>query len=116
MLAPRANETFFDQLDRNASRFEDGATHDLLMQMQKANPTDRYPVRCGDDPRFFESNGKIYFESRSTSWPPSDTWDQYHYVTHIENGQAIEACHFRFTTEVAGTAVDPLTLRPAPPK
>jgi hypothetical protein len=109
-------ETFFDLLDRNASRFEDGATRDLLMQMQKASPTSRYPVQCGNDPRFFESNGKIYFESRPTNWPPSDTSDQYHYITQIENGQAIEACHFRFTTEVAGTAVDPLALRPAPPK
>jgi hypothetical protein len=108
---PGCDETFFDLLDRNAARFEDGVNRDLLMHMQKADPKDRYPLRCGNDPRFFEDSGKIYFESRPAGWPPTNAWDQYHFVTQIENGKAIDACQFRFETSVTGATVDPKALK-----
>jgi hypothetical protein len=78
-----------------------GKYHDLIMQMQKANPTNRYPILpCGNSPRFFEYQSKLYFESTPTEWPPVDVWHQYHTVDRIEAGQVRDVCGIQFQSEV----------------
>jgi hypothetical protein len=93
---------FFDLLDRNGTRFEDGPKRDMLMTMQKADPTNRYPVLpCGNQPSFFKFKGKVYFESRPKVWPPVDQWHQYHHLTRVDNGQVVNVCDYRFRTMVS---------------
>jgi len=96
------DETFFDLVDRNATRFEGGERRDLLMQLQGANPSNRYPILpCRNSPSFFSYRGRIYFENKPANWPPVDAWNQYHRVTRVERGRVVDVCDFRFRTRTA---------------
>jgi hypothetical protein len=95
------DETFFDLVDKNATRFESGPRRELLMQLQGADPSNRYPILpCGNNPSFFKYKGKIYFENKPAVWPPRDAWHQYHRVTRGEEGRVIEVCDFKIKTRV----------------
>jgi len=95
------DEVFFDLVDRNGTRFEDGPKRDLLMELQKADPNNRYPVLpCGNQPSFFRFKGKVYFESRPKVWPPVDQSNQYHHLTRVDNGHVVNVCDYRFRTVV----------------
>ena len=96
------DEVFFDQVDSNGAHFEPGPKRSLLMDLQEADPSDRYPIRpCANKPNFFEYQGRIYFENKPATWPPIDAWDQYHRVARINAGKAEDVCGFTFSTAVA---------------
>lgn len=95
------DETFYETVDANATQFVSGPKRDLLMKLQKADPSNRYPILpCGNSPRFFAYKKRVYFETKPSSWPPVDTWNQYHRVTTINDGQVKDVCDFRFETKV----------------
>ena len=93
--------TFYDLLDTAGTSFDDGPKRDLLLKLQNISPGDRFPVRCQNKPRFFTHQGKIHFETRPTTWPPIDDWNQYHEVRMIDAGQVREVCDFRLKTRVS---------------
>lgn len=103
-------QTFFELMDRDATRFETGPSRDLLWKLQAGQPDNRYPLQCGNDPRFFEFDGRVLFETRPMRWPPADTSDQYHLVNEVDGGRVVETCRFRFVTETSWQAVDPASL------
>ncbi|MGL5631526.1 MAG: hypothetical protein ACRDD3_04110, partial [Azovibrio sp.] len=90
-------EMFFDQLNTSGNQFESGPKQSLLMALQQANPSSRYPVRCGNNPKFFEYQGKIYFENKPSTWPPVDKYQEYHRVARINDGKVEDVCDFSFS-------------------
>jgi tetratricopeptide (TPR) repeat protein len=97
---------FYELLDDNAAHFKEGDISELLSEVQSANFGGRYPTQCGNDPRFFEHNGEVYFESRPAQWPPADQWTQYHYVKSIQRNKVVDVCSFSFATRVRGVSVE----------
>ena len=94
-------ETFFDQVDEQGSRFESGPRRDLLIAMQGISDANRFPVLpCGNNPRFFRYRGQTFFETRPAQWPPIDDWEQYHRVLRIRGGKVEDVCGFAFSTSV----------------
>jgi hypothetical protein len=93
---------FFDQVDADGAQFLSSDKRKLLIDLQGADPSNRYPILpCQNQPKFFEYNGKIYFESRPITWPPIDSWNQYHRVSRIASGKVMDVCGFSFKTTVS---------------
>ncbi len=105
VAGPGCEEVFFDEVDRNGAHFESGPKRDLLIKLEGATPTNRYPILpCGNKADFFKYQGKTYFENEPETWPPVDQWDQYHRVTRIDNGEVVNVCNFKFETHVEALA------------
>jgi hypothetical protein len=85
---------FYDLLDTTGQRLVSGPQHALLMQLQNANPSHRYPILCGNKARFFTYHGKIYFENKPATWPPIDDLNQYHRVARIGRGSVVDRVRF----------------------
>lgn len=97
------DEFFYEIVTADGSQFVDGPQREMLMQLQHAMPTNRYPILpCGNKPTFFSYKNRIYFETKPAKWPPIDKWNQYHRVTTIINGKVKEVCDFQFETTVKG--------------
>lgn len=93
---------FYDTLDQSGQNLASNSKHDLLMKLQNAEPSNRYPILpCSNKARFFSYHGKVHFESKPTTWPPIDEWNQYHRVTRIDRGRVIDVCNFKFETSVS---------------
>ena len=104
-------EEFFDVASETGDRLADGTDHELIAKMQHLTDN-RYPVSpCGNSPRFFAYGNKIYFESKAAQWPPVDTWNEYHFVTRIDNAQVHEVCGMTFEPHVVGH--EGLTTKPS---
>jgi hypothetical protein len=99
------DEEFFDSLSETGNELGTGSDHDLLMQMQHVEPSNRYPILpCGNSARFFKYKGKVYFESKPSQWPPVDSWNEYHYVTRITGHGVEDVCHIKFAARVSISA------------
>lgn len=95
------DETFFDAVDKNVTKFVSGKNHDLLMKLQGADPSNRYPILpCDNNSSFFKYNGRVYFHIKPNKWPPIDNWNQYHRVTTIKNEKVIDVCDFKLETKI----------------
>lgn len=94
--------TFYETLDDDATTLRPGPDRDLLRALQGARADDRRPVTCGNQARFFEHQGRVYFETKPAIWPPQDSGDEYHRVTTVRNGRVLEVCGFGFTSRVTG--------------
>ncbi len=92
---------FYDVLDPSGQYLVSGQKHDLLMKLQKADPSHKYPIGCNNKARFFIHRGKVYFEARSAQWPPIDNASQYHRVARIAQGNIIDVCDFVFETLIS---------------
>jgi hypothetical protein len=92
--------TFYNLLDRHKKAFSGGAKRDVLMALQGGDASARYPVECGNDPRFFLFNGKVHFETKPRAWPPIDQWSTYHRVLRTEGETVVDVCNFEFRTKV----------------
>jgi len=100
------DETFYDVVNSDATQFAVGPARDLLMKLQGAMPTNRYPILpCGNKPRFFQYKNRLYFETKPKNWPPIDKWNQYHRVTTIIDGDVRDVCDFQFETTVTSREV-----------
>jgi hypothetical protein len=96
------DEMFYDVVDKAGQRFASSSKRDLLMKLQNADPSNRYPMLpCGNRARFFVYHGKVYFENKSAAWPPADNWNQYHRVARVDRGRIVDVCDFRFETTIA---------------
>ncbi len=94
--------TFFDEINRRGTGFNNGLKRELLMAMQRADSKARYPVLpCKNNPQWFRYKNRVYFETQPDVWPPSDSWNAYHRVTRVNRGRVIEVCDFRFETTVS---------------
>jgi hypothetical protein len=99
------DETFYDTADETGKHYTSGTARDLLMALQHADPTDRYPIRpCGNAPRFFRYQDKTYLETKPASWPPRSEQDTYHRVTRVDGGKVVDVCDFQFTSSVSPIA------------
>ena len=96
------DEIFYDVVDKAGQRFASSSKRDLLMKLQNADPSNRYPMLpCGNKARFFLYHGKVYFENKPAASPPADNWNQYHRVARVDRGRVVDVCDFRFETTVA---------------
>jgi len=96
------DEIFYDVVDKAGQRFASSSKRDLLMKLQNADPSNRYPMLpCGNRARFFMYHGKVYFENKPAAWPPADNWNQYHRVARVDRGRVVDVCDFRFETTIA---------------
>lgn len=97
------DELFYEIVNADGTEFVGGPQREMLMQLQHAMPTDRYPILpCGNKPTFFSYKNRLYFETKPANWPPVDKWNQYHRVTTIINDKVQEVCDFQFETTVKG--------------
>lgn len=95
------DELFYEIVNADATQFVDDPQREMLMQLQHAMPTNRYPILpCGNKPSFFSYKNRLYFETKPAKWPPIDKWNQYHRVTTIIDGKVHEVCDFQFETTV----------------
>ncbi len=97
---PGCEALFYDILDNTGQNLMSGSKHELLMKLQNADSSSRYPIGCGNKPRFFIYRGKVYFENKPATWPPVDNWSQYHRVTRIDQGKVVDVCDFKFETTI----------------
>ena len=96
------DEIFYDVVDKAGQRFASSSKRDLLMKLQNADPSNRYPMLpCGNKARFFLYHGKVYFENKPAASPPADNWNQYHRVARVDRGRVVDVCDFRFETTIA---------------
>jgi hypothetical protein len=96
-------EIYYDTLNADGTGFDNTTQRDLLMKLQGADPTNRYPVvPCENKPRFISYNNQIFFETKPAGWPPSDSFNAYHRVTTVSHGQVQDVCNFTLKTVVSG--------------
>ena len=96
------DEAFYDVVDKAGQRFVSSSKRDLLMKLQNAAPSNRYPMPpCGNRARFFVYHGKVYFESKPAAWPPADNWNQYHRVARVDRGKVVDVCDFKLESTIA---------------
>lgn len=94
--------TFYAVLDRTGTRLASGTKHEQLMKLQEGDPSRRLPIRaCGNAPRFFAYQGKIFFETKPARWPADNDWDSYHLVARLNRDEVVDVCDFRFETTVS---------------
>lgn len=98
---PGCEEVFFDQLDAKGIEFESSPEQIMLMSLQQSNLSNRPAFRCNNRPKFFEYQGKNYFENKPSTWPPIDTYQQYHRVARINGRKVEDVCDFSFITTVS---------------
>jgi hypothetical protein len=91
---PGCTGRYFDVLDADGERLDTGPLHKLITDLQDG-------PWCGNNPRFFQHDGKTYFESRPATWPPQDDADRYHRVARIERGRVIDVCDFRIESRIS---------------
>jgi hypothetical protein len=85
---------FYDALNDQGTELASGPRRELLIRLQEGGGS------CGNVARFFEADGKVYFENKPAAWPPADERNQYHRVTRIEKGTVIDVCDFKFKTTI----------------
>jgi hypothetical protein len=105
------DEEFFDVASETGDRLADGTDRELIAKMQHLTDNRYLVLPCGNSPRFFTYGSKIYFESKAAQWPPVDTWNEYHYVTRIDNAQVHDVCGMTFEPHVVGH--EGLTTKPS---
>jgi hypothetical protein len=101
------DETFYDLLDDTENHLASDNLRMQLMELQNVNLEDVFPIRgnsgyaaCGNAPRFFTYQGKVYFENKPAQWPPVDEGNSYHRVARLDGGKAVDVCDFSFKTRV----------------
>jgi len=100
-------ETFYDAVGETGEHFLTTSIHDRLMALQLADPSNRYPtLPCGNAPRFFQYNGKAYFETKPSSWPPASSFEEYHRVRRAERDKAVDVCDFTFRTRMTSVPLN----------
>ncbi|OGP94243.1 MAG: hypothetical protein A2Z19_05085 [Deltaproteobacteria bacterium RBG_16_54_18] len=90
---------FYDILDNTGQNLLSGTKHELLMKLQDADPSKRYPPICSNEPRFFVYRDKVYFENKPADWT-IDNGGEYHRVTRIDQGKVVDVCDFKFETTI----------------
>jgi hypothetical protein len=99
---PGCEAVFYETVNQQGTRFMPDPKRDVLMKLQGADASDRYLIRpCANKPRFFIHKRRIHFETKPWSWPPINTWNQYHRVTAVIDGQVKEVCGFTFESTVS---------------
>src|SRR4051812_49684004 len=94
--------TFYETLDDAAKELRAGPDHDLLIALQSARADDRLPTACGNQARFFEHRGRVYFETKPYAWPLQQAGNEYHRVATVRAGKVLDVCGFRFSSSVTG--------------
>jgi hypothetical protein len=94
------DKTFFDVLNAKGTAFVEGSRSKLIDELQGTDLNGRYRMRCDNNPRFFEFEGKVYFEDRPAEWPPVDARDEYHRVARVSDGKVEDVCEFAFESTV----------------
>ena len=86
-------------LSESGDELASGPNHELMSALQHLT-TNRYPILpCENSARLFSYQGHVYFEGQPAQ-PPTNSWNEYHYVTRIENGQVQDVCGITFRDHV----------------
>lgn len=94
--------TFYETLDDDAKELRAGRDRDLLIALQGSRADDGYPATCSNQARFFEHQGRVYFEAKPSSWPLQLAGHEYHRVATVRGGKVLDVCRFSFISTVTG--------------